>query len=660
MANGTITLEKSGSGSLAGRILWSSASKSTNENASAVTAQLQICKPNGYTTMGTWTGSLTVGAKTVSISYYSHVGSEWVSVATVETTVGHNADGTGACYLYGKIKGPGGTTVEGTSVNGSATVALDTIARYASILSAEDFTDESDPVITYSNPAGNSVDTLQACISLDGQSADISYRDIPKTEKRYQFTLTEAERNRLRAASPDSDILSVKFCIKTVMGDSTGINSADGKMHIVSADPVVSPVIVDTNDKTIAITGDKSVLIAMHSTASVTVNAAAQKYATIPSDGISVVHGDVTLAGDGTLAPVTNNPITIRVTDSRDKTTVHAAVNTIIAYFNPTVQIENGMPTANGNLSLHITGKVFDGSLGKKSNIFSMKYRYRGGSGNYSEWFPFDSVTLNGFDYDALAEVTGLDYQLRYTFQAAVTDSLNPEGITAQRRFVSKPVLDWGARDFRFYVPVDMAGNRISALGSPVASADAVTLGFMNDLGLGAGGRHTTDLDEETACGWVSFSSECANAPFKYGVALVMKRYNAQVVQVAFNPQGSPGKGEICVRSFQDQWLPWEYLNPPMAAGVEYRTLQRHDGAPVYTMLVSCGALPKSGTKTVSHPFSASHVIAWDGVLYGSTESQNLTGNTNTSIMVTKTAAVVTTTRDLSAYNFYMIYRYTK
>jgi hypothetical protein len=36
-------------------------------------------------------------------------------------------------------------------------------------------------------------------------------------------------------------------------------------------------------------------------------------------------------------------------------------------------------------------------------------------------------------------------------------------------------------------------------------------------------------------------------------------------------------------------WNPWEYENPPLHLGVEYRTTERWEGAPVYTVLVDCG-----------------------------------------------------------------------
>lgn len=44
-------------------------------------------------------------------------------------------------------------------------------------------------------------------------------------------------------------------------------------------------------------------------------------------------------------------------------------------------------------------------------------------------------------------------------------------------------------------------------------------------------------------------------------------------------------------------WSEWEYVNPPMIFGEEYRTTERYNGKPVYVKLVNFGALPNNTTK---------------------------------------------------------------
>lgn len=102
----------------------------------------------------------------------------------------------------------------------SGTWTLDDIPRQANITSAPNFTDLENPTIQYSNPAGNSVTSLQACISLTQATDDIKYRDISKTGTSYTFNLTDAERNLLRN-NTTSGSRKVHFFIRTIIGSNT-------------------------------------------------------------------------------------------------------------------------------------------------------------------------------------------------------------------------------------------------------------------------------------------------------------------------------------------------------------------------------------------------------------------------------------------------------
>lgn len=58
-------------------------------------------------------------------------------------------------------------------------------------------------------------------------------------------------------------------------------------------------------------------------------------------------------------------------------------------------------------------------------------------------------------------------------------------------------------------------------------------------------------------------------------------------------------------KTTDERWLPWEFVNPPLILGVEYRTTERYLGKPVYAKLINCGNLPGPGsTKNVSHGVS--------------------------------------------------------
>ena len=452
MASGVINLGTDNH--LTGQIVWSATANGTAANTSTVTITLQVARAYGssYTTGGTFTGSVTLGGTTKTFSKYAECSTSWVTLYTLTITKAHNNDGTGTCYIAGTINGPTGTTMAGRSVSSSKTVTLDTIPRYASIVSVANFTDEGNPAITYSNPAGNSVDSLQACISLTGSGDDVPYRDIPKTgSDNYTFELTDTERNTLRAATPNSNTLSVQFFVRTVIGSGQEHSAKTATMSIVNANPTVSPVVVDTNSKTIALTGSNAILVALHSTASVTINAAAKKYATISSK--KVEHNGVTLTADGTLSSISDSPIKFTVTDSRGNTTTQNATNTIVPYINPTCVIGNSMPTVDGNMTLSVSGKYYNGSFGAESNSLTVQYRYKVTGGTYCDWITIANPTLSGNNYTATAEITGLEYTKVYVFQSRVTDALSAVA-SAEKSFTAKPVFDWGKEDFKFNVPV--------------------------------------------------------------------------------------------------------------------------------------------------------------------------------------------------------------
>lgn len=226
--------------------------------------------------------------------------------------------------------------------SGSGTFTLPQIARAAKITAATNFTDIQNPTINYQNSAGNSVTTLQACISLTGSTDNISYRDIPKTGTSYTFNLTEAERNVLRAATPNSNTLSVIFYIKTVISGQTFYETATRTMTIVDAAPTMAnPTYQDSNSTTVAITEDNQKIIQKQSSLTIAIPAAtAQKYATISKYQVTIngVTREQAAAGNmswGVLDISSNITATVKAIDSRGNSVTKSMPITIEAWQQP-------------------------------------------------------------------------------------------------------------------------------------------------------------------------------------------------------------------------------------------------------------------------------------------------------------------------------------
>ena len=67
---------------------------------------------------------------------------------------------------------------------------------------------------------------------------------------------------------------------------------------------------------------------------------------------------------------------------------------------------------------------------------------------------------------------------------------------------------------------------------------------------------------------------------------------------------------------YDGEWQPWEWVNPPMMAGVEYRTTERWNGKAVYTKLIDFGAFNGNTPKdfSVGTTTDTGVPFRWNGV----------------------------------------------
>lgn len=106
-------------------------------------------------------------------------------------------------------------------------------------------------------------------------------------------------------------------------------------------------------------------------------------------------------------------------------------------------------------------------------------------------------------------------------------------------------------------------------------------------------------------------------------------------------------------------WLPWEWVNPPMQLGVEYRTTERYLGKPVYVKVVDCGNLPASGLKNITHGIANCKPI----YVYGEMSNGNTlpyTVGTTYSISADGAYIQIYVTGDFSQYTVKATIKYTK
>lgn len=442
---------------------WSRASVSEANNTSTVNWNLQLItdkyasisssasKKWSVTVNGTkYSGTNTVGINTSTTK----------TLASGSTTIAHNSDGTKTfSYSFSQEFGInfGGSNIKTQS--GSGTGVLDTIARRATITAAPNFNDEENPTITYTNPLGNSATKIEVCISLTGSKDDVPYREVSKTGSSYTFSLTDAERNTLRAATSTSNSRTVHFFIQTTIGGSTVRHSVAKTLSIINCKPVVTGTVKDTNSASIALTGDSAKIIKGFNTVSASITATPKKGATISSYLITLDNKVVSRTSSVTLQNVESGGFQLAAVDSRGNITTVRKYSTTVDYIALTCGLNTGIPSAEGSVSLSINGNYYNGSFGAVNNSLTVQYRYKEDDGDYVNWINTTPTISNG-TYSVDVNVTDLDYQKAYTFQARAVDKVNTSGaLSGEAKIKTMPVFDWSATDFNFNVPTYYKGN---------------------------------------------------------------------------------------------------------------------------------------------------------------------------------------------------------
>ena len=451
---------------LEGRIRCEYSSNGTSANSSSVTACMEVRKISGWgTTTGTWTGNLKIHNDDRSISWYGSVSQSWVTVKSFTVNVPHNADGTGACAISGRVNGPGSTTLSGKYVSGSGSLTLDKIPRWAAITSAPNFNDEQNPAIQYSNPAGTAITRLEACIaSPDGQQILAPYRAISKTGSAYTFSLSAAERDTIRSYCRSAKSRQIEFALLSEIGGQVEYSVIYRTVEIINADPSITINAWDTNPKTAELTGDsKNIIILKESNVRATLSPSAKKGASIVDYGISIGNGwqkqtDITFNG------IPRSYVSFFAKDSRGNIAEKTIrFNSVIEYTTPSCSLTAAPLLTEGgsmNCEIIISGDFFNGSFGAKHNTAKVFYQVKSYGGSWSNAVQISNPSIVGSGYTAKKLVTGLDPQISYVFRAYIVDELNTR-YSGEFTISSTPLFDTNGKDFNFNVPLSIKHEEI-------------------------------------------------------------------------------------------------------------------------------------------------------------------------------------------------------
>ena len=408
---------------------WSLSSQSIENNSSVISWTLKGAGNASSSWYNAGNFKVVVNGTTVYSSSTRIKLYNGTTVASGNLTINHGSDGNKSFSASAQA----GIYTVAVNCSGSGSFDLPPIARAATLTAAPNFTDEQSPTISYSNPAGNVVTTLQACISLTGSTDNISYRDIPKTGSSYTFELTSSERNLLRQASPSSNTLNVIFYVKTVINGSTYYSTLNRTMTIVNANPTITGVSYkDVNGTTTAITGNDQKIIQNNSSVSFTFNVlTALKGASLSKIDITInaVNVSTNLTGSsvssktisyGTINSSSNLNASITLTDSRGNTTTVTKALSILAWSLPTAIISCARRN-NYYSETDITVNASYAALGGNNTITIQYQTKQQGS---SSWSALQSLQ------DNVQATINLDNTKAWDIKVIVTDRLGSSTYT--------------------------------------------------------------------------------------------------------------------------------------------------------------------------------------------------------------------------------------
>lgn len=399
---------------------WSVKSQNTANNTSTISWTLKGAGNAGSSWYRSGNFKVVINGTTVYSSATRIQLYNGTLVASGDFTIQHNSDGTKSFSASAEA----GIYTVAVNCRGNGTFTLPTINRYAIISTAPNFTDEENPTITFTNP--NNAD-LQLKIEAGGNTGLI-VRDKVTKKSPYTFTLTEAERNALRALAPNSNTLTVRFTVGTyVNGSVANWSYIDRTMTIVNANPIIGNLTyADVNPNTTEITVNNQNIIRNKSLVQFWIdNLQSKKSATLASCKINVngVEQAVTVSGTtvttylnwGTINSAMTLYATLELTDSRGNKATKSIPVYLLDWVPPSAIITAERQNNFYNeTDLTVNGSV-SGLDGK--NTMTIQYQYKKVSDStYSSLVTIQdeqTVTLN------------LDNTFQWNIRVIVTDKLD-------------------------------------------------------------------------------------------------------------------------------------------------------------------------------------------------------------------------------------------
>lgn len=393
--------------------------------------------------------SVNVNGVDYSGSIPSYDGYSTVTIASSSLNVVHDNDGNKSIGFSFNINDARGASYTPGSCSASGSMWLTYTPRQASITSASNFNDEENPVINYSNPLGNNVADLQACIIDSADTIRFAdYRPVNKTGNSYTFELTENERNTIRQYMSTSNSAIARYVLRTTIGTTNYWSNASKTMSIVNANPVFENFTYeDANTAVATVTGDNQVLVKGLSILKVTIPVADKMEAlkeAIPKNYVVTIgtinqsanyddEDDVVLSL-GNVNTSGTQRLNVRAYDSRNNSTLVYNDVIVYDYAKPVVNFTaERLNNFEEQTTLKVNGSFSSLNINnvEKNTIQSVQYRYK--EITSQTWSSWNNITYTIVDNNFTCNdmTIALDNTKEFNIEVKVTDNLSNNNATA-------------------------------------------------------------------------------------------------------------------------------------------------------------------------------------------------------------------------------------
>lgn len=462
-------------------------SQSQANNTSTIKYYLYMISMDGYSGSGATAKGYINGEQ---VGTFTSIGVNTTKqIGTKSTTVTHNNDGTKSVSYSASVD----TSWSLGDASLSGTLTLPKIKRLATVTSASNFTDEENPTLSFSNPAGFTVYPYLNFYDNNNNLVYQLYRNSESITSPYTWNITSEERSALWRATNKQQTYKVNVGVDTYNGTTKlGNNSKAQTMTYVNAEPSATYTLTEENAKVSALITSVSSIVENTSQIKVSVTPTALKEATIKNVILTNGANEISKSSspyEYTFNIQSSNVFRIKVIDSRNNTKEYTITKTLINYQPVSInsfKFKRENPTSS-NIYLTADITYYQTTFGTTTNAPTIKYK-KGESGTLRTLTTSDYTLDNTNHKITITDkklTDTLPYNQEQTFYLYVEDKLST---ATDSRGITKgiPTCDMGEHDFQVNGDLFVADvnrqNKIDASKIIRARNEAIVIGLSSDI----------------------------------------------------------------------------------------------------------------------------------------------------------------------------------